>query len=227
MRYAGPLRREMGIRTIFNLLGPLAHPIEELVEARLVGVTEAALGPVFAEALRISGSRKPKGMRKAMVVSGREGLDEISCAGATDCWKVTEQEDKSEHAETIVERFQLHPSDFGFPTHPLEAVRGGNTPRDNAEILTRLLEGKLENEDPILQVVLMNTAAMLVVSGICEAEASHMGEGDIGLVVTERGPGGGRWKEGVRRAIWAVRSGAALRSLKAFTNVSNSHPGSM
>ena len=226
MRYAGPLRKEMGIRTIFNLLGPLAHPIEDLVEARLVGVTEGTLGPVFAEALRISGLKKAKGMRKAMVVSGREGLDEISCAGVTDCWKVNEPLESSEQAEVEIEHFQLEPKDFGFPSHPLSAIRGGETPRDNAEILVRLLEGKVEKEDPILQVVLMNTAAMLVISGICEAETSHMGEGESGVVVTERGPGKGRWKEGVRRARWAVGSGAALRSLKAFTEVSNNSLGS-
>ena len=221
MRYAGPLRKEMGIRTIFNLLGPLAHPIEELVEARLVGVTQGTLGPVFAEALRISGLKKAQGMRKAMVVSGREGLDEISCAGVTDCWMVNEPLESLEHAEVEVEHFQLEPKDFGFPAHPLSAIRGGETPKDNAEILVRLLEGKLEKEDPILQVVLINTAAMLVVSGICEAGTSYMGQGDSGVVVTERGPGKGRWKEGVRRARWAVESGAALRSLKTFTEVSN------
>ena len=222
MRYAGPLRKEMGIRTIFNLLGPLAHPIEELVEARLVGVTEGTLGPVFAEALRISGYKKAKGMRKAMVVCGREGLDEISCAGVTDCWKVNEPSESSEEGAVEIEHFQLRPTDFGFPIHPLSAIRGGDAPKDNAEILMRLLEGKLEKEDPILQVVLMNTAAMLVVSGICEGKTSQMGKGDSGVVVTERGPGDGRWKEGVRRARWAVESGAALRSLKAFIEVSNS-----
>ena len=223
MRYAGPLRKEMGIRTIFNLLGPLAHPIEELVEARLVGVTEGALGPVFAEALRISGSQKAKGMRKAMVVCGREGLDEISCAGVTDCWKVNEPSESSEEEAAVeIEHFQLRPTDFGFPTHQLSAIRGGDAPKDNAEILMRLLEGKLEREDPILQVVLMNTAAMLVISGICEGETSQMVKGDSGVVVTERGPGDGRWKEGVRRARWAVESGAALRSLKTFIEVSNS-----
>ena len=221
MRYAGHLRKEMGIRTIFNLLGPLAHPIEELVEARLVGVTEGNLGPIFAEALRISGLKKAQGMRKAMVVSGREGLDEISCAGVTDCWMINEPLESSEHAEVKVEHFQLEPKDFGFPTHPLSAIQGGETPKDNAEILMRLLEGKLEKEDPILQVVLINTAAMLVVSGICEAENSCMGQGDSGVVVTERGPGKGRWKEGVRRARLAVESGAALRSLKTFIEVSN------
>ena len=222
MRFAGPLRREMGIRTIFNLLGPLAHPIEELVEARVVGVTEGALGPVFAEALRISGTEKAPGMRKAMVVSGREGLDEISCAGLTDCWMLHEmRSDTGRYQQMGIEHFQVEPSDFGFPYHPLGAIRGGDSPKDNAVILMQLLEGKLNEEDPILQVVLINAAAMLVISGICDAEASNMGEGDDGNVIEERGPGRGRWKEGVRRARWAVESGTALKSLKAFTEISN------
>ena len=212
MRLAGPVRREMGIRTIFNSLGPLAHPIEEMVEARVVGVADGSLGPVFAEALRISSVNKPSSKKKAMVVAGCEGLDEISCAGSSDCWLLRHDE---------IEHFQLNPSDFGFPVHPLSAVRGGETPKENSEILVRLLEGKLEKDDPILQIVLMNAAAMLVVSGICEAEASSLGSGDDGLVIRDRGSGQGRWKEGVRRALWAVKSGAALRSLEAFTEISN------
>ena len=212
MRLAAPVRREMGIRTIFNLLGPLAHPIEELVEARVVGVADGTLGPIFAEALRLSVHEKPRGNRKAMVVAGCEGLDEISCAGPTDCWLL-------QHGD--IEHFQLTPAHFGFPIHPLSAIRGGKAPKENAEILMQLLEGKLGRDDPILQVVLMNAAAMLVVSGICEAERSDMGDGDDGAVLKERGPAKGRWKEGVRRAQWEIDSGAALRSLKAFTEVSN------
>ncbi|KAL6718957.1 anthranilate phosphoribosyltransferase [Lecanora helva] len=211
MRLAAPVRREMGIRTIFNLLGPLAHPIEELVEARVVGVADGTLGPVFAEALRIPSASKPLEKRKAMVIAGCEGLDEISCAGPTDCWMLR---------ETGIEQFQLGPSDFGFPVYPLNMIRGG-TPTENAKILMRLLEGKLDRDDPILRVVLMNAAAMLVVSGICEADTSNMGAADDGAVIKGRGPGEGRWKEGVRRAQWAIESGAALQSLRAFTEISN------
>ena len=217
MRFAAPLRREMGIRTIFNLLGPLAHPIEELVEARVVGVTETSLGDTFAHALAISGKAKTPGKRKAMVVCAREGLDEISCEGVTDCWMLHEAED----GQIGIKKFALEPRDFGFSGHPLTDIRGGDAPKDNAVILMQLLEGKLDKDDPILQVVLMNAAAMLVVSGICNAGNSNMGEGDEGKVITERGPGEGRWKEGVRRARWAVESGAALRSLKDFTEISN------
>lgn len=223
MRLAAPVRREMGIRTIFNLLGPLAHPIEELVEARVVGVSDCALGPVFAEALRISGANKAPSMRKAMVIAGREGLDEISCAGETDCWLLHESAAHLNDKQAGIEHFRLSPLHFGFPTRPsLDSIRGGKDPKENAEILMRLLEGNLrENELAILQVVLMNAAAMLVVSGICEADCSKMGGGDDGAVLTERGPGGGRWKEGVRRARWAVESGTALKSLRAFTEITN------
>lgn len=79
----------------------------------------------------------------------------------------------------------------------------------------------MADDDPILDFVLINTAALFVVSGICEAETSNMGHGDDGVVITERGPGGGRWKEGVRRARWAIKSGEALRQWEAFVEVTN------
>jgi len=221
MKNAARVRKQMVTRTIFNLLGPLAHPIEELVEARVVGVADTSLGAVFAEALRLSGTNKAPELRKAMVVAGQEGLDEISCAGVTDCWMVQSTLPDSEEFDAGIEHFELQPKNFGFPTHPLIAIRGGGSPVENAKILIQLLEGKLQNDDPILQIVLMNAAAMLVVSGLCDSETSHMGEGDNGNVIGERGPGKGRWKEGVRRARYAVESGAALRSLQAFTEVSD------
>jgi len=70
--------------------------------------------------------------------------------------------------------------------------------------------------------VLMNTAALFVVAGVCDTEESMMGEGDDGRVVEERGPGQGRWKEGVRRARWAIESGEALRALEGYVEVTNS-----
>lgn len=62
----------------------------------------------------------------------------------------------------------------------------------------------------------MNVAGLLVTSGICEADTSNMGAGDDGKVITERGPGGGRWKEGLRRARWAIE---AARLLRAWSNL--------
>ncbi|KAJ5728858.1 uncharacterized protein N7483_003366 [Penicillium malachiteum] len=123
---------------------------------------------------------------------------------------VTENEDRGLQTDT----FQLHPSDFGLSTHPLSEVCGGEGPEENATILMRLLRDELPREDPILDFVLIKAAAILVTSGACEGP-----DGDE--AITERGPGGGRWKEGVRRARWTIESGEALRSLERFIEVSN------
>lgn len=218
MRYVAPIRKDLGWRTIFNLLGPLANPVETSIEARLLGVARRDIGPVFADALKMSGAKK------ALIVCGEEDLDEISCAGKTYCWRLV---DRSTHEnpsinDVDIETFTISPSDFGLPAHPLEDVSPGKEPDENARILTKLLQNQLPRDDPILHFVLMNTAALFVVSGICEAESSDLGFGDDGKVITERGPGGGRWKEGVRRARWAVESGEAWRQWGQFVEISNS-----
>jgi anthranilate phosphoribosyltransferase len=167
---------------------------------------------------------KMSGARKAMVVCGEEDLDEISCAGKTFCWRLVNRSTHSSPSpsDIDVESFTIEPADFGLPTHKLSEVSPGKEPHENAAILTKLLQNQLPRDDPILHFVLMNTAALFVASGICEAETSNMGAGDDGKVVTERGPGGGRWKEGVRRARWAVESGAAWKQWRQFVEVSNS-----
>lgn len=242
MRHAASVRKDLGFRTIFNLLGPLVNPVHSMIEARIVGVAERSLGPVFAEALRLSGSRK------ALVVCGAEELDEISCAGTTYCWhicerpnpkyrRLAEDEDEAEvedgnyttdevesEPRTLVEiaTFELEPSDFGLPTHALSDVLPGKFPEENAETLMKILQNQL-SDAPVLHFVLINTAALFAISGICNADTSDMGHGDDGQVIQERGPGGFRWKEGARRARWAVESGQALASLKSFIHVTSSH----
>jgi anthranilate phosphoribosyltransferase len=251
MRYVAPIRKELGWRTIFNLLGPLSNPVDTtsavtqapLLEARVIGVARRDLGPEFAHALVLSG------VRKAMVVCGDEELDEVSCAGKTHCWRLVEGpnpeykgpaavsggavtgdaddgngDDSDDEEEAVprtvvrVEYFTLTPTDFGLPPHPLSTVSPGKAPRENAGIFMRILQNKMPADDAILHFVLMNTAALFVVSGICEADTSNLGDGDDGAVVTERGPGGGRWKEGVRRARWAVESGRALAEWGRFVD---------
>ena len=236
MKYADSTRRGLGLKTIFNLLGPLANPIEWGLEARVLGVAYQSLGPVFANALTTSG------VKKALIVCGEEDLDEISCAGKTNCWRLVEYdnpeyegptresedgttssdgEDGSPRTLVKAEEFQLQASDFGLPAHPLSEVYGGKMPRENAAKLMSILRNELPRDDPILDFVLMNTAALLVISGICDADTSNMGLGDDGEVIKERGPGGGRWKEGIRRARWAVESGGSLRELEKFIDVTN------
>ncbi|KAK2804173.1 hypothetical protein FQN50_006715 [Emmonsiellopsis sp. PD_5] len=232
MKHANPVRRGLGIRTIFNLLGPLANPIEWGIEARVVGVAYKSLGPIFADVLKLSGAKK------AMVICGEEDLDEISCAGKTNCWRLSEypnpeyrgsanddgetsDEDAPPKTLVKVESFQLQPSDFGLSPHPLSEVGGGKMPGENAQKLMSILRNELPRDDPILEFVLMNVAALFVISGICDADTSSMGPGDNGEVIKEVGPGGGRWKEGIRRARWAIESGEAVKSLESFIKVTN------
>jgi anthranilate phosphoribosyltransferase len=215
MRYVAPIRKQLPWRTIFNLVGPLANPTD--LEARMIGVARKDVGPVFARALELAGARK------AMVVCGDEELDEISCAGDTLCWRIRPADSSSDPSstETVTEHFRLHPRDFGLPAHPLSSVSPGKEPHENAGILRRILDGQVPEDDPILHFVLINAAALFVVSGICEAETSDLGHGDDGVVIKERGPGGGRWKEGVRRARWAIKSGEAARQWSRFVEVTN------
>lgn len=210
-RHAAAIRKQLGWRTIFNLLGPLANPLHELIEARVIGVARREIGPDFAECLRQAGCKK------AMIICGDEELDELSCAGPTHCWRLVQK--GSEKVD--IEYFTLSPSDFGLPTHPLSEVSPGQSPEQNAEILMRILKGEVPADDPILHFVLINTAALLVVAGVCDADFSNMGDGDDGNVIKDIGPGGGRWKEGVRRARWAVTSGAAYREWERFVGVTN------
>jgi anthranilate phosphoribosyltransferase len=180
MMYANPVRRGLGLRTIFNLMGPLANPVDWAIEARVVGVAYQSLGPVFVEALRQTGAKK------ALVVCGQEDMDEISCAGPTNCWRLSEYpnpaykasdegddsgDEDHENPRTLVklDTFQLQPADFGLPSHPLSSVYGRKMPKDNAAKLMSILRNELPRDDPILEFVFMNVAALLVVSGVCEA----------------------------------------------------------
>lgn len=223
MKYAATVRKEVPVRTIFNLLGPLANPVHDtgMVEARILGVARKDIGPNFAEALRLSGAKK------AFVVCGDENLDEFSCAGPTHCWWVHESEqtvvdaDGEKQKQVEITQMTMSPEDFGLPRHPLSAVHGGKGPAENATILMQILRNELPADHPVMTFVLINTACLITVSGVCEADESNMGPGDDGKVVKERGPGGLRWKEGLRRARWCITSGAALKQWEGFVEATN------
>lgn len=212
MRHGAVVRKEVPVRTILNFLGPLANPVHDtyLVECRVLGVARQGVGENFAEALRLAGARK------AMVVCGDENLDEVSCAGPTHCWYLREEGD---HVDVV--NLTVTPEDFGLPRHPLSEVHGGKGPRENAQILMKILRNELPSDHPVLHFVLLNVATLLTVSGICEANESIMGPGDDGKVIKERGPGGLRWKEGLRRARWCIASGEALKQWEAYVEVTN------
>jgi anthranilate phosphoribosyltransferase len=144
MRHAAPARRELGVRTAFNLLGPLTNPAG--ASRQLVGVPRPELTELVARSLGMLGSRR------AWVVHGADGLDEISTTGYT---KVSECRDGA------VNTFYLHPSDVGLPKATPDALRGGDAPA-NAEIARRVLAG--EPGAP-RDIVLFNAAASLLIAG--------------------------------------------------------------
>ncbi|MCH7861744.1 MAG: anthranilate phosphoribosyltransferase [Proteobacteria bacterium] len=139
----GPLRRRIARRTIFNLMGPLANPAH--VRRQLIGIARPDYAPVYAEAL------EQLGAEAALVVSGEEGLDELSGAGPS----ITVSVGRVTAPRTIT------PEDAGLPRHPITAIRGGDA-RHNAEALRRLLAGE---PGAYRDAVLLNTAAALLVAG--------------------------------------------------------------
>jgi len=145
LKRLGPIRKAIGRRTIFNLMGPLANPAG--VRRQLVGIARPAYVPIYAEAMAMLG------VDHAMVVSGDEGLDELSVAGGNDVADVT--------AAGIVSMRRVSPTDIGLPLHPIEAIRGGD-PAHNAAALRRLLLGEA---GPYRDAVILNAAAALVVAG--------------------------------------------------------------
>jgi anthranilate phosphoribosyltransferase len=144
MKYAIGPRREVGIRTIFNVLGPLTNPAK--VTSQIMGVYAAELTSTLAWALGKLGAHH------AFVVHGMDGLDEITITGKT---KVSEFRDGK------VTDSLIHPSDFGIPCGKVEDLKGGDA-KENAEITVDILNGQ---KGPRRDIVLLNAAAGLFASG--------------------------------------------------------------
>jgi anthranilate phosphoribosyltransferase len=144
MRHAAPVRRELGVRTAFNLLGPLTNPAG--ATRQLVGVPRPELTELLARSLMLLGAER------AWVVHGADGIDELTTAGYT---KV------SECRNGAVNTFYLHPADVGLAKAPAGALRGGDA-RDNARIIQHVLSGE---RGPARDVVLLNAGAALLIAG--------------------------------------------------------------
>jgi len=146
MKYAGPPRREIGIRSVFNFLGPLTNPAGAL--AQVIGVSDAGFASRMAEVLLKLGSRH------ALVVRGREGLDEVSVSGETDIWEVKNGE---------VSSYSITPDQFGIQRADIDSIKGGSAD-DNAAITRSVLQGET---GPKRDVVVLNAAAGLVAGDLC------------------------------------------------------------
>jgi anthranilate phosphoribosyltransferase len=154
MRHAAPTRRELGLRSAFNLLGPLTNPARP--RRQLVGVPRPELAELLARALQLLGAER------AWVVHGADGLDEISISGHTkvaECW------------QGAVRTFYVHPSDFGLAKAPVTTLAGGHA-ADNAALIRRVLDGEA---GAARDVVVVNAAAGLFVAGT--VKSFHEGVG--------------------------------------------------
>ena len=154
-RHAMPARKQIGARTVFNLLGPLTNPAG--ARAQVLGVFSAEVMDLVAATLA------ELGVTRAFVVHGAGGLDEISLAGDTLVAEVREGD---------IKRYTVAPEDFGVPRAPLEAIRGGS-PAENAAILQGIFGGQL---GPRRDIVVINAAAALVAAGVANnfIEGAHL-----------------------------------------------------
>ena len=143
-------RREIGIRTVFNILGPLCNPAQ--ARRYLQGAPSLAHTELMARVLAGLGAER------AFVVHGQDGMDEISLCAPTQV---------SEVRDGAIRTFALTPEEFGFRRASLEALRGG-TPEENATICVSILEGE---RGPRRDIVLLNAGAALVAAGVAEAIA--------------------------------------------------------
>lgn len=144
MKYAANARKEIGLRSIFNMLGPLTNPAA--ANCQLLGVFAPELTEMFADALRLLGATS------ALVVHGHDGLDEISICAPT---RVSELKDDS------IRTYDINPEDFFGRFACSGDLRGGN-PSENAEITKNILNGE---KGPRRDVILLNSAAALMVAG--------------------------------------------------------------
>ena len=173
MRHAAPVRRELGVRTAFNLLGPLTNPAG--ATRQLVGVPRSEFTELMARALMLLGTTR------AWVVHGADGIDELTTTGYT---KISECRDGA------VNTFYLHPTDVGLPKAPPGSLQGGDA-HDNARIIESILNGV---RGPARDVVLLNSGAALFIAG---AAASV----DEGILKASRAIDGGDAKRTLERLV--------------------------
>jgi len=148
MRHVMPVRKGLGFRTVFNILGPLTNPAN--AKAQLMGVFDPELTETLANVFKLLG------LERAIVAHGDPGLDELSTLGKT---KV------SELKEGNVKTYFIEPEDFGLSIAKEEDISGG-TVKENAEILTKILSG--EDTGPRRDITLLNAAAGILVGGVAD-----------------------------------------------------------
>jgi anthranilate phosphoribosyltransferase len=155
MKYAASPRREIGIRTVFNILGPLTNPAG--AQYQVIGVPNPEIGDKIALALQ------HLDIKRALVVHGLNGIDELSISGTSSVWEVS--------SDAAMSHYFITPEEVGLESAPAEAVKGGE-PADNADILRSVLKGV---KSPRRDVVLLNAAAGIYVGGLARSLKDAVG----------------------------------------------------
>jgi anthranilate phosphoribosyltransferase len=145
MKNVAPLRKEMGIRTLFNILGPMCNPAS--VKRQIIGVFDPGKAKLMAESLVASGSEK------VITLHSQEGLDEVSCAGPTTLFECA--------TGGSVKVQEISPESFGLPRHPLGSLKGSDA-ATNAVIVMEVLKG---TKGPRRDAVVMNAAVGFYLAG--------------------------------------------------------------
>ena len=151
MKNVGPIRKELGIRTLFNILGPMSNPAS--VKRQVIGVFDLEKARVMAEVLIQAGSER------VVTLHSQEGLDEVSCAGPTTLFEAK----KNSQGGVELKEMEINPELFGLKRHDLDQIKG-NDAASNAKIVMEILQGE---KGPRRDAVVMNAAVAFYVAGKC------------------------------------------------------------
>ena len=155
MRHAIPTRRELGVPTVFNFLGPLTNPAGALHQT--IGVSDAAMAPRMAQVLALLGTRH------ALVFHGDDGLDELTTTGPSRVWEIRDGR---------LTEYRFDPADLGIPRASVEDLRGGGVP-ENRRIADAILAGEV---GPPRDIVVLSAAAALYAADLVDSIASGLGK---------------------------------------------------
>jgi anthranilate phosphoribosyltransferase len=178
MRHAGPARRELGVRTVFNVLGPLANPGR--VRRQALGVGAAPLAPLMVHVLQ------QLGHERALVFFGEDGIDELTTTGPSRVYQLD---------RGSIKEYELEPQDVGLSRSKPEDLRGG-TPPENAALLRAVLDGERGHRR---DVVLLNAAAAIIAAG-------HADDWSQGLSVAAESLDSGRARQALESMVKAARN---------------------
>jgi len=195
MRFAGPVRRELGIPTVFNFLGPLANPAR--ARYQVIGVSDPSMADKMLGVLAANGTRR------AMVVHGDDGLDELSTTGPSTVHELirTVGHDDADDGEVSVSVYRIDPVDLGLARATLDELRGGDA-EVNAEAIRKVVSGA---SSPHRDIAILNAGAALTVIGRVEDLAAGV---DLAALLIDSGRAAGVLDAFIR----ATRAAAALES---------------